>query len=125
MDKRLLEFCLAGFPIIIIIARVNLACCSGKHGRTYATPGAVEHSQRAYRRRILATGCSTYFAEIEEVLRQLERCALGREYLDLPKMHRVLDSLKVKITPRTRFNVTILLRGLMVGLFLLQVDAGR
>ncbi len=66
------------------------------------------------------------FDEIEEVLRQLERCALGREYLDLPKMQRVLDSLKVRITPEaTDKCANILLRGLMVGLFLLQVDAGR
>ena len=61
--------------------------------------------------------------EVEETLRQLDNSALGRAYLDLPKMQRVLDSLKVKLSPENWFQtIAILLRGLMVGIFLLKFE---
>jgi asparagine synthase (glutamine-hydrolysing) len=56
---------------------------------------------------------------IEAVLDRLERSELSRRCLDLAKMRRVLASLDREVTrDSTRQSVTILLRGIEIGLFL-------
>jgi asparagine synthase (glutamine-hydrolysing) len=62
-------------------------------------------------------------SDIEAALSKVERSELACHYLDLPKMRRVFDSVQHRIEPKNREPcVTILLRGLAVGLFLLRFD---
>jgi hypothetical protein len=52
---------------------------------------------------------------------RLERSALAREVLDLPKMNRVLQALQSEVNAETtRQCHNILMRGMMAGLFLLR-----
>ena len=62
-------------------------------------------------------------SDIEAALSKVERSELACHYLDLPKMRRVFESVQHRIEPKNREPcVTILLRGLAVGLFLLRFD---
>ncbi len=71
-------------------------------------------------RRVLAQA-----AGLEVALARLERSALAREYLDLPKMRGVFERLQTTVDQTvTREVGMILLRGLMVGRFLERFDAG-
>jgi asparagine synthase (glutamine-hydrolysing) len=63
-------------------------------------------------------------AEIEAALRRLRNSGLAREILDLPRMSSVLQATNGKLDDSvTRDCGTILLRGLMTGLFLLRFDS--
>lgn len=58
-----------------------------------------------------------------EALAGLEKSALAREALDLPRMHRLLDSLDAGITPeKTDQCMMVLTRGVMAGEFLKRFD---
>ena len=60
-------------------------------------------------------------SEIETALADLEQHELARQILDLPRMANVLASMQHSLTPQNTAECgTILLRGLMVGLFLLR-----
>lgn len=59
--------------------------------------------------------------EVYAALVRLERHELARQMLDLPRMEAVLASLQRGLTPKNTSECgTILLRGLMTGLFLLR-----
>lgn len=65
----------------------------------------------------------THAEEIQSVLAQLQRSELARRVLDLEKMQGVLESLKQEVTQKNSLDCgTILLRGLMTGLFLVRFD---
>lgn len=65
-------------------------------------------------------------AEIADALAQLERSPLARHYLELPLMWRVLRSLQTGVTPQnTAACGTMLLRGLMAGLFLRRFETSE
>ena len=58
-----------------------------------------------------------------EALAGLEKSALAREALDLPRMHRLLDSLDAGITrEKTDQCMMVLTRGVMAGEFLKRFD---
>lgn len=60
-------------------------------------------------------------AEVQAVLSSLEGHALARQVLDLPRMAAVLASMQGGLSSKNTADCsTILLRGLMVGLFLLR-----
>jgi len=66
--------------------------------------------------RMLAT-----LPEVQGLMARLEQSELAREVLDLAKMNRVLQALQKQInTETTRQCDTILMRGLMAGMFLLR-----
>jgi len=61
--------------------------------------------------------------QIASGLDMLEKSDLAREYLDIWKMRLVIQALKNQVDTRASFQCeTILLRGLMVGLFLLSFE---
>jgi len=61
--------------------------------------------------------------DIEAALAKVERSELACHYLDLPRMRRVFDAVNHGIELKDREQcVSILLRGLAVGLFLLRFD---
>lgn len=60
-------------------------------------------------------------SEVEAALADLEQHDLSRQILDLPRMANVLASTQRNLTPQNTVEcITILLRGLLVGLFLLR-----
>ena len=60
-------------------------------------------------------------AEVERTLDQLEASPLPGRYLDLARMRRVWDTLKQGVGPDTTHSaVTILTRGIMAGLHLID-----
>ena len=62
---------------------------------------------------------------MREVLRALARSDLAQTVLDLPRMEATLEALERGVTPEsTQAAACILLRGLGVGLFLLQFEGG-
>lgn len=122
LDKRLLEFCLA-VP--------NHCYNRGGQSRLLLRnsmaglmpPRVLWNSRKGLQAADLGPRVLNSASEIIEILNQLERSPLGREYLDLVKMQRVLDSLKVRVTPEnTNQCASILLRGLMAGIFLLRFE---
>jgi asparagine synthase (glutamine-hydrolysing) len=61
--------------------------------------------------------------EIDSTLARLDRSELARHYLDLPRMRSVFDSVQQGIEyDNNHQSGSILLRGLMVGMFLLRFD---
>ena len=62
-------------------------------------------------------------SEMDTALTKLEQSELARHYLDLPRIRAVFESLQHGIDHENTSQCgTILLRGLMVGLFLLRFD---
>jgi asparagine synthase (glutamine-hydrolysing) len=62
-------------------------------------------------------------SEMGMALARLDRSELARHYLDLPRMRAVFESVQHGIDRENNGqSATILLRGLMVGLFLLRFD---
>ena len=58
---------------------------------------------------------------VQAVMAQLEGSELAREVLDLPKMNGVLQALQKEVDKTAaEQSMTILTRGLMVGMFLLR-----
>jgi len=61
--------------------------------------------------------------EIKSSLESVKKSELAREFLDIKKMENVLFSLQQKVnSANTKQAGTILLRGLMAGLFLIDYD---
>jgi asparagine synthase (glutamine-hydrolysing) len=59
--------------------------------------------------------------EIETAIKVMEQHVLACQILDLPRMTNVLDSMQNGLTPQNKYDCsTVLLRGIMVGLFLLR-----
>ena len=60
--------------------------------------------------------------EMEAVLRSLESAPIVAEYLDLPALRTAWQALQAEVTPQTAVKATtLLLRGVMAGMFLQQL----
>jgi len=71
----------------------------------------------------LAQRVLDHASDMEAALAEVEGSGLAREYLDVPKMRGVFDSVQKRIDPESSSQCgTVLLRGLMAGLFLLRFD---
>lgn len=63
------------------------------------------------------------FSEVRQTLERLQKSELATQVLDLAKMERVLLSLENRVTRKNSIQCsTILMRGLMSGLFLLRFE---
>jgi len=61
--------------------------------------------------------------EIVSLLKMFEESDITREYLDIQKMRLILQSLSTRIIKSSSYQIeTILLRGLMAGLFLSRFE---
>jgi asparagine synthase (glutamine-hydrolysing) len=120
LDKRLMEFCL-GVPDIYYHAEGFDRALLRR-----ALRGLLPDKVRLNRRTGLQAAdiCRRLrrnATEIEAALHRLERHSLASFVLDLPRMGRVLQSLQSETTrENTGEALTILLRGLGVGMFLLR-----
>ena len=119
-DKRLIEFCLAVPASQYRVGGQNRALI--RRSMAGLLPDVVRLNTRVgcqgadLGHRLLAT-----LPEVRAVMARLERSALAREVLDLPKMNRVLQALQSEVNAETtRQCHNILMRGMMAGLFLLR-----
>lgn len=120
MDKRLTEFCMA-----IPDEQYRLDGQDRALIRR-ATQGLLPDEVRLNTRRgrqaaDLGHRLLAELPRVQAMLAQLEGSELAREVLDLPKMNGVLQALQKEVNKTaTEQSMTILTRGLMVGLFLLR-----
>jgi asparagine synthase (glutamine-hydrolysing) len=120
LDQRLWEFCL-GLP-----DSYHAAEGQNRAVLRRAFRGLLPEAVRLNRRRGLQAAdicrrVRSQAGEIEEVLGLLEKHPLARAVLDLPRLRRVLGSIQEGSTvTNTGEAVTILLRGLGVGMFLVR-----
>jgi asparagine synthase (glutamine-hydrolysing) len=122
LDKRLLEFCLAipdeqyakgGLDRRLI----RLAM------KDLMPPQVLGNTRRGLQAADIGWRLRDSWQEISQALDKVEDSPTAREYLNVHKMRAILASLKIAVTrSNTEQTGTILLRGLMAGLFLLNND---
>lgn len=120
MDNRLLEYCLGIPDIYHFAAGMNRAVL--RRAMRGLLPDTVRLNKRmGLQAADICRRVRDQAAEAAEVLRRLERHSLAPALLDLPRMGRVLQSIRSGTTPQnTTEAMAILLRGLGVGMFLLR-----
>jgi asparagine synthase (glutamine-hydrolysing) len=119
-DKRLMEFCLAipdeqyakgGFDRRLI--RVGL--------KGLIPSEVLDNTRRGLQAADIGWRVRDSWREIDQALRQVEDSAAARCYLDVRKMRAILESIKAHISrSNSDQTATILLRGLMTGLFVTE-----
>jgi asparagine synthase (glutamine-hydrolysing) len=120
LDKRLVEFCL-GIPEIY-----HYAVGLDRAVLRRAFHGLLPETVRLNRRRGLQAAdiCRRLRDQalaVDEAISRLEKHSLTPAVLNLPKMRQVLRSIQQGTTPlNTDAAITVLLRGLGVGMFLLR-----
>jgi asparagine synthase (glutamine-hydrolysing) len=125
MDRRVMEYCLA-IPDDQYLQEgkdrflIRRAMTGILPPDVLTNPGRGLQAADIYRRLRLNSG------QIRDELKCVQQeSRLAREILDIKKLWDVLISLEHEITPRTSpYMHTILLRGLMVGLFLHDFERG-
>ena len=122
MDQRVVEFCL-GIPRDLYIHRGKSRMLI-RRAMAGQMPESVLWNQRRGQQsadivhRVLAEQ-----AEIDDVLHRLEASALARQYLHLSSMRDVFGRLSYRADAAATLNTNaVLLRGLMIGLFLLDIE---
>jgi asparagine synthase (glutamine-hydrolysing) len=122
-DKRILEFCL-GIPDEQYCRNGQNRWLIRRAMEGLLPPLVRWNTRRGFQAADIGRRILDSQEEIVGVLAQLERSDLARHYLELPVMQQVLRSLQTSIDPQnTDASDSILLRGLMAGLFLLRFDA--
>ncbi|MBF0232546.1 MAG: hypothetical protein HQK65_05845 [Desulfamplus sp.] len=118
-DKRIVEFCL-GIPMNQYIRKGRDRLLIRR-----AMSGLMpEHILWNQRRGMIGGDIGKQYrddyAEMEDTLHQLEKSPLAQYWLDLPRMNHILKSVNQKLTPTVLPEFNLLLRGIMVGLFLMR-----
>ncbi|WP_449243834.1 asparagine synthetase B family protein [Desulfobacca acetoxidans] len=120
LDKRLLEFCL-GIPDIYHSAEGSNRAVLRRAFRDLLPDLVRLNRRRGLQAADICRRLRDQATDIEEALQTLERHNLAPAILDLPKMRRVLRSIRQGTTRKNSSEAgTILLRGLGVGMFLLR-----
>jgi asparagine synthase (glutamine-hydrolysing) len=122
LDQRLVEFCLALPNDQYFRQGENRSLI--RRAMRGLLPDVVRLNQtKGLQAADLGYRVVAHAAEIQAVLQRLRGSGLARQVLDLDKMTAVLDSLQRGVTrANSSDGGTILLRGLMSGLFLLRFD---
>jgi asparagine synthase (glutamine-hydrolysing) len=117
LDKRVVEFCL-GIPedqyakggIDRRLIRLGL--------KGILPPLVLTNPRYGFQAADIGWRVRESLQEISQALDQVENSASARQYLDVTKMRAIVASLKTGVTQRNTYQThTILLRGLMAGLF--------
>jgi asparagine synthase (glutamine-hydrolysing) len=121
IDKRLMEFCL-GVPDAIYQDNNGLDRNLIRRAMSGLVPDEVRlNRRRGYQGADLGQRVLDYRPEMEAALDELAACESATHYLDLPRMKAVFQELQTRIDSQTTVQCSsILLRGLMVGLFLVR-----
>lgn len=119
-DRRLIEFCWRTPNRFFWAQGVQRGLI--RKGMVGDLPDAVLHSrQKGLQAADIGHRTLLEREAILCALERIERHPLARAWLDVPKMRAVLDALCQEVTPATtEQTVSILLRGLGVGLFLIR-----
>jgi asparagine synthase (glutamine-hydrolysing) len=121
-DKRLMEFCF-GIPDAQYRRNGHSRWLIRRALTGILPPEVLWNTRRGLQAADIGQRILHSQAEIVDALTQLERSALARHYLELPLMWKVFHSLQTRVDRQTTTESgTILLRGLMAGLFLLRFD---
>jgi asparagine synthase (glutamine-hydrolysing) len=122
MDKRLMEFCLAIPDDQYRLNGQDRALI--RRAMQGLLPDEVRlNTRRGLQAADLGHRLLAELPQVQAVMVQLERSALARQVLDLPRMNRVLHALQKEVSAKTTQECgTILTRGMMVGMFLSRFD---
>jgi asparagine synthase (glutamine-hydrolysing) len=119
-DRRLIEFCLA-VPEDQYQRNGEDRWLIRRAMRGYLPEAVRLNTRRGLQAADLGERVLAQRLEVEAALAQLQRHDLARQILDLPRMAGVLASLQRGLTPQNSADCSaVLLRGLMVGFFLLR-----
>jgi len=124
LDRRVLEFCL-GIPDDQYV-RNGTDRYLIREAMAGLLPGEVlMNRKRGAQSMDVISRIRADVDKTRAALRRLDRSELAGEYLDLEKMRNVLNRVQREYTPKTAQEAkTILLRGLMMGMFLCACEAG-
>jgi asparagine synthase (glutamine-hydrolysing) len=119
MDRRVLEFCLA-IPDHQYVREGNRRFLIRRAMDGMLPPSVLVNRQRGFQATDIGKRLSQDSNQIKAALKRVQQeSRLAKEFLDFKKMWDVLTGLEQEINPQTsRYARTILLRGLMTGLFL-------
>jgi asparagine synthase (glutamine-hydrolysing) len=120
LDKRLLEFCLAipndQYAKGGLERRLIRLAMEG-----LMPPQVLDNPRRGLQAADIGWRVRDSWQAVSRALDQVENSPNARQYLDVKKMQAILASLKTAVTRNnTEQTSTILLRGLMVGLFVIN-----
>jgi asparagine synthase (glutamine-hydrolysing) len=122
MDKRLMEFCLAIPDEQYRVDGQDRALI--RRAMKGLLPDEVRlNTRRGLQAADLGHRILADLPQMQAMLARLEGSELARQVLDLPRMNRVLGALQKEVSVKTTEEcVTILTRGMMVGMFLLRFE---
>jgi asparagine synthase (glutamine-hydrolysing) len=122
IDKRVMEFCLAIPDEQYRLNGQSRALI--RRAMKGLLPDEVRlNTRRGVQAADLGHRILAELPQTQAMLARLERSALARQVLDLPRMNRVLHALQKEVSVRTTQECgTILTRGMMVGMFLSRFD---
>jgi asparagine synthase (glutamine-hydrolysing) len=125
MDRRVIEFCLA-IPDHQYVREGNGRFLIRRAMEGMLPPGVLHNRQRGLQATDIGIRLRKCARQIKAELQRIENeSRLAREFLDIKKMWDVLINLEHQISPATLHSArTILLRGLMTGLFLVGYESG-
>jgi asparagine synthase (glutamine-hydrolysing) len=121
-DKRVVEFCLA-IPDAHYRSDGQERALIRRAMQGLLPDEVRLNTQRGLQAADLGQRLLAELPQVQTLLARLAGSSLARQVLDLPKINRVLHDLQREVNvTTTRQSMTILTRGLMVGLFLLRFD---
>jgi asparagine synthase (glutamine-hydrolysing) len=122
MDKRLMEYCLAIPDTQYRSEGINRWLI--RRAMAGLLPDMVRlNTRRGLQSADLGFRVLAALPEAQALLTRLEECALAREVLNLDKMKNVLTALQREVNGESTQNcASILMRGLMAGMFLTRFE---
>ena len=121
-DQRVMSFCWA-IPQSQYVRDGQNRMLIRRAMAGYLPEQVLRNQRRGIQAADVAQRVVDHQSEVGTVLTRLEQSELARHYLDLPRMHDVFESVKCGIDRNNSVQCgVVLLRGLMVGLFLLRFD---
>jgi asparagine synthase (glutamine-hydrolysing) len=125
MDRRVLEFCLA-IPDHQYVREGNRRFLIRRAMDGILPPGVLLNRQRGMQATDIGKRLCQDSDQIKAALKRVQHeSRLAKEFLDFKKMWDVLTGLEQEVNSQTsRYARTVLLRGLMTGLFLHDFETG-
>ena len=121
-DVRLLEFCF-GVPGEVHAHNGGTRMLLREAMEGLLPPEAQWNTVRGRQAADVALRLLDHRDEMEAALRGLESTPVVAEYLDIPALRTAWRELQAKVTPETAAKATtLLLRGLMAGMFLERME---
>ncbi len=121
MDKRVLEFCL-GLPQDQYTRQGRDRLLIKNVMADLMPTSVLWNDRRGKQAADIVQRIRANRNEIEPALHKLQTSPLANQWLDLPKMNCIFETLQHKLDPTITDETHILLKGLMIGLFLQRFE---